>query len=97
MLIEGDILAFYKIISHLTEYSEIQQKMKPQSSWHIWTMTLANNYRFHFGGHFRKIAEDREREREREEEEVFYLHFLMHSNTSNCGQQTGKERTYFMP
>lgn len=28
-------------------------------------MTLANNYRFHFGGHFRKIAEDRERERER--------------------------------
>lgn len=32
-------------------------------------MTLANNYRFHFGGHFRKIAEDREREREREEEE----------------------------
>ena len=29
-------------------------------------MTLANNYRFHFGGHFRKIAEDRERERERE-------------------------------
>lgn len=26
-------------------------------------MTLANNYRFHFGGHFRKIAEDRERER----------------------------------
>ena len=28
-------------------------------------MTLANNYRFHFGGHFRKIAEDRERERGR--------------------------------
>lgn len=28
-------------------------------------MTLANNYRFHFGGHFRKIAEDRERERRR--------------------------------
>ena len=65
MLIEGDTLAFYKTISNLTEYSEIQQKMKPQSSWHIWTMTLANNYRFHFGGHFRKIAEDRERGRGR--------------------------------
>lgn len=28
-------------------------------------MTLADNYRFHCGGHFRKIAEDRQRERER--------------------------------
>ena len=51
------------------------------------------------------LPREREREREREkkeeeeeeEEEVFYLHFFLHSNTSNCGQQTGKERTYFMP
>lgn len=32
-------------------------------------MTLADNYRFHCGGHFRKIAEDRQRERERKERE----------------------------
>ena len=40
------------------------------------------------------LPREREREREREkkeeeeeeEEEVFYLHFFMHSNTSNCGQ-----------
>lgn len=32
-------------------------------------MTLADNYRFHCGGHFRKIAEDRQREREKGEGE----------------------------
>ena len=37
------------------------------------------------------LPREREREREKkkeeeEEEEVFYLHFFMHSNTSNCGK-----------